>query len=293
MLRRIIRESYRSLLREGEVFPGNLLGTNLNFTDNSNEVFICGDYHGRYEDDDFGALFYDLTKKTFFEDGWSTRGACSSSVFNRPYININRCSPEIQNEIMERAKEVAKTEKRDHVLKEITQDLRLSNSKSYSQKTLAVTLQEIEQRLDEFIDMVNELPVAISLIYNESYFGYDTSKYFVKFTAMVEEACQNKIKKQLDIKNPRKVKVYGKNFTGRVVKVEPYYGAFGTALKVGIVPEEGGKSIWGIINYNSMPERGEVITLNGIVVSETERSITISKAKRVDGVDPSQIEQVV
>ena len=73
------------------IFENNCMGISMKIVapGQSNLVFICGEYYGRYEDDDFSCLVYDLEKHKFYTDSWTTRGDCSTKVFDKFYVSVN------------------------------------------------------------------------------------------------------------------------------------------------------------------------------------------------------------
>ena len=268
----------------GPVFPYNLLGTHLKFERGQRLVFICGEYCSHYDDDDFDELVYDTDTKEFKKMDWSTRGAYSYNVFDFKYTDINDCDKGLVDEIMQMAKEKAKSMK-DSIMKNVRWYATDLYPKKYSQKTLNEALEVVDRDFDRIVDGVDSLPIVVSLFFH---CHNDCITYLRKFVVYALKCSNVEIKASLNMK-PRKVTVYGQDFTGRVVKVSPFNGVYGPATKVGIIPDGGDKSVWAIIPLKSTPEKGETITINGIVSYETDRSITLSKAKRVDNIDPSLI----
>ena len=288
-LRRIVKESVKKILKEDVCFPDNLLGTNVTFDNNSTLVLICGHYHGRYEDDDCTILYYDISTKKFGFKGFTTRGGVSNEFYydNYSYRDINDCDTALQEEIFEAAKEEAKKEdNKEKLMNKIKVWLNSLYDKSYSRKSVDAAIDTISQRLDEIIDNAPDIPTAISLFYDDDYCGYGTGKFRNQYLHKVLEKFQITIKDHID----RKIKLYGQDFTGKVIKSEKVRTIYGWCTKIGILPDGLGKSVWAYVNNGAL--KGDTITINGVISYETDRSITLSKAKRIDNVDPSLLVRV-
>lgn len=288
-LHRIVRQYINEVIDTIDnqpCFPHNSR-VNVNFNENSNLIFICGQYHGRYEDDDCEILCYDINTKKFTKKGETTRGSVPSYYCynNFSYRNINDCDSSLQEEIFNAAKKEAYRHKQE-ILQKISEYLFRLFPKSYSRKGVENALNMFEQRFDEFVDNAPNIPTAISLFYNAPLDGYDTSEFFKHYMLETVDAFGIQIKSQMN----RKIKLAGQNFTGRVVKNEIVNTRFGRCSKIGIIVDELGKSVWAYIKSDDA-QRGDEITINGVISNETDRSITLSKAKRIDNVDPSLLNE--
>lgn len=267
------------------IFPSNITGCKLDYDINSNLVAICGDYHGRYEDDDASVLCYDLDQKKFRTFGWTTRGYVGSdnpwNMFSHKYRDINDCDDNVVEAIKKDAKEVVRS-KKDDLVKEIQRLLFINYPKSYSKKSVEACVAEISKNIDKEIESLNELPVMVSLFYHDF---YHRPEYYSKFFGQCVANSKVVIKDHIDRK-PSKVYLSGDDFTGKVISVRPWETRFGMAVKVGLEIDGNPKSVWAIINPKSKPNMDETITINGIIGNETEKSITLFSAKRIDNVDP-------
>lgn len=285
IIRQCVNEAIDSIGSQ-PCFPNNMSGTHVEYSNNSNLVLICGAYHGRYEDDDCEILCYDINTKRFTKKGATTRGVVppNYNFDNFSYRDINDCDNALQEEIFNAAKKEG-YQRKEKILQKISQILFRLFPKSYSRKTVENALNIFEQRFDEFVDNVPDIPTAISLFYNADYTGYDTSKFFKNYVLTALDAFGIEIKDRINRK-PRKITLYGQNFTGKVIKNEIVNTRFGLCSKIGMIVDGLGKSVWAYIKSDDA-ERGDEITINGVIYNETDRSISLSKAKRIDNVDPS------
>lgn len=266
-------------------FPSNITGCKLDYDINSNLVAICGDYHGRYEDDDASVLCYDLDKKEFTTFGWTTRGYVGSdnpwNMFSHKYRDINDCDDIVVEAIKKDAKKVVHY-LRDELVKRIERSLFNKYPKSYSKKSVETCVAEVAKNIDKEIESLDELPVMVALFYSDFMYRY---KYYSKFYEQCVANTKVVIKDHINRK-PSKVYLSGEDFTGKVISVRPWETRFGMAVKVGLEIEGNPKSVWAIINPKSKPNMDETITINGTIGNETEKSITLFSAKRIDNVDP-------
>lgn len=274
------------------VFPMNIYGTYAKWDDNSRDVFICGAYHGRYEDDDAVFFVWNMDTKKFRCLVFSTRWACSAKdSIDTPVIDVNKVSDDIINEIKVAAKALA-NEKAEGILERIKSRLSNHYTKSYSKKTLAAAIETFTANIHDYINETDDFKEIISLIHNESYSGYDTTEYFCSWMNNVRTKHNIVIKDHINRK-PMPIKLYGENYEGKVVSAKYIPTMYGTALKLGIVPNGYEKSVWAIVNDNTpCPNVGDIITINGLVRYETEKSISLEKAKRIDHVDATRLVKV-
>lgn len=271
-------------------FPNNLLGTNLEFNEISPIVFICGEYHGRYEDDDFVALFYDSEKKTFYNDCWTTAAYMpDENIYTKVYQDINYVSAELAEEVFAAAMRTA-LDNIHRILEQVQFYLEIWYNKRYNIKKRDIVFESIKNNLPELISQIENLPEIISLFHCERGFGYDTREFFWRVLDRWVLSTGIEIKRKLT--RAVKVKLSGNDYTGKVVSVKEIKGRFGVATKIGIKPENTDKSVWGLINTKSTPKIGETITINGVVKYETERSISLSSVKRIDHLEEKLIERI-
>ena len=276
------------------IFPNNIRGTYANWNNESHDVFICGEYHGRYEDDDASFLVWNMDTKKFRELVFSTRWACSAKdSIDTPVIDVNNVSDDIINEIKEAARKLAHEEKNiKNILYNIKTRFECNYPKSYSKKSVAAAIATFTENIHDYINETDDFCELISLIYDEPYSGYSMGGHFISFVNRMRKNHNIVIKDHIDRK-PMPIKLYGENYEGKVVSAKYIPTMYGTALKLGIVPNDNEKSVWAIVNDNTpCPNVGDIITINGLVRYESEKSISLEKAKRIDHVDAARLVKV-
>jgi hypothetical protein len=260
-----------------------IVGTSVDHDPNSNLIAIVGDYHGRYEDDDCVIFCYDTNEKDFVTKMWTTRGAMIKGMgaFDFKYKFLQDCDETILEEIRVAAR---KREPKNAIW---YVDANYTDKKykySYQQESL-------KKKREELLSLINKVRMEnksvlelISLFYNESLDGYDTTEYLCAFLHKVHALSQVQI--EVRARKPRKIHVSGDKFEGNVFYIQKYMGMFGAYYKVGMSNESGnGKSVWMILNKE--PKKHDKISVAGIIRSETEKSISLEKAKRIDNIEPS------
>lgn len=271
------------------VFPCNCRGTHMNFVEpgKSNLVFCCGEYYGRYEDDDFTCLIYDLAEHKFYTDSWTTRGACSGDVFYKDYVNLNDATEEQLAEIREAAKKNIEA-RSETILQQFDWILKCKYYKSYSRKTRDAAFASITEHFASLIEDCDDIATLISLFYSGNYYN---NEYRNKFVLACLDKLNLHIKDSINIR--RKVVVLGEDFTGEVFWKRQVDGMFGPQYKIGIKTEDE-KTVWAYIKIKEGADEGETVTLNGVVSNTREDEkygtvINLKKTRRIDNVDPDLV----
>lgn len=270
------------------VFPNNIRGLrqgSMNWVaeGESNIIQICVEYHGRYEDDDCYGMFYNLETKEFTYDGWTTRGYCGDTFWKRPVVDINDCSPETVD-IVRRALRIQALQYLPTISGMVTSYLTRKYPKSYSRKTRKEVEHIITTNLLQTIYNMEDIPTLVSMFYND-YDGYQTDEIFERWVDQEEIKTGIEVKTEI-VRKPSPVKVYGDNYTGKVVIVSPFQARYGKMWKVAIALEDGHRIFTNLAKEVNL---GEVITINGVVEYENERNTRLIQAKRIDNVDPELI----
>lgn len=268
------------------IFPSNLLGTHANFVDISetNNIFICGDYHGRYEDDDCSFLFFNKETNEFFTDSWSTRGYCTNSPWSVPCVDINCVEDETLIDAIKTAAKSKILSDMDNVRKGVINSLHWNYSK-YTRKAGMQKAEEVLSAIDytDDINAIDNLPQLISFFY-----GHDSIKTTCGtfYNNMVEKYALNILNEHQ--KKARSIKLYGKDYTGEVFMCYNIPTRFGTATKVGI--KCGDKNVYALLNSCGANE-GDTITINGTINEEYthDNIVSLSGARRIDNIDPARI----
>ena len=272
------------------VFPNNCRGTSMKFVEpgKSNLIFVCGEYYGRYEDDDFYCWIYDLENHEFYHDGWTTRGACSGEVFDKEYVDLNDATEDQLNEIREAAKVYA-INNSESILSMFDTQLKCTYYKSYSRKTREAAFASITENFPFMVKECDDIAKLVSLWISSNYYN---NMYRSQFLTDCMTKLDLHIKTSLNMK-PRKVYALGEDFTGEIFWKRTVDGFYGQKYKMGLKTEDG-KTVWCYLKLREGAEEGETITVNGTVSNTREDEkygtvVNIRGAIRIDNVDPELI----
>ena len=264
------------------LFPCNIRVNGLTFSNNADFVFICGEYHGRYQDDDCQIFSYNINEKVFNTFVFTTRGYCTEGGIDKTYIDINNVNENLLHEIITNLR-ISANNNKERLLKKITDLLKLNYPKKYSEKSIKEAVSFFD---NNFVDIVNNLDnfvQLVSLSYDGGYLGYNTSEYFYKFLKETMKKYNIVIKKSQN----RKVKLYGENFTGIVTFVDTIIGSYGRSYKIIMQTDSLDKPI--LFYSKFKPNKNECITINGIIDNIYDEIIYMKKVKRIDDINQSEL----